>query len=379
MSLMLPSHNSASLSLADVLPSCLASLGISGYENALSLPHVSTAVVVLVDGLGSQNLSHAKAHARFLAGAAGGQPKLQTVFPSTTASALATLTTGSVPGVHGMLGYKIRDPRSGQMLNMLKDLAKLEDMPTWLGAEPLYGLARAQDVTPTVVSHSRFASTPLTEVIHRGATMLSANSFDERVDAVIELSRGQGKNLVVVYFSELDELAHSHGVSSHQWAAKLEDLDAALERLQSHVSSDVGIIVTADHGVVDIPAHKQILFGSDSDLITGVREIGGEPRCLQLYVEPEADRDLLVVKWRDFVGDTAWVVSREDAVENGLLSGLSDINAPRVGDIFVLARKDVVFYDERDAARSGRNMVGQHGGLSPVEMAIPCIKLGGYR
>ena len=52
MSYMLPSLNSAQLSLADVLPSCLASLGVPGLTNSLELPSVNSAVIVLVDGFG---------------------------------------------------------------------------------------------------------------------------------------------------------------------------------------------------------------------------------------------------------------------------------------------------------------------------------------
>jgi predicted AlkP superfamily pyrophosphatase or phosphodiesterase len=46
---------------------------------------------------------------------------IHTSFPSTTATSLATLTTGAMPGAHGMLGYTVQVPRSGgRLLNALK-------------------------------------------------------------------------------------------------------------------------------------------------------------------------------------------------------------------------------------------------------------------
>lgn len=374
---MLPSHNSASLSLADVLPSCLASLGVAGVENSLGLSDVTNSVVVVVDGLGVYNITHAKAHARFLARATQCSPNITTVFPSTTASALASLTTGVQPGKHGMLGYKIKNPDSGHILNMLKDLSQVS-ADSWLGAKPLYKFAGENDISVSVVSHSRFASTPLTRVIHDGARMVDANSFDDRINAVTQTLNRPGKQLVVLYFSELDELAHAHGVSSHKWSEKLEDLDRAIETLVSRLDSETGLLLTADHGIVDVPPHNHVLFGQQHELLAGIEAIGGEPRCLQLYLDSSVSRSVVVERWLKAYGEIAWVLDQATAIDAGLLSEITESHAHRVGDVLVLARENVAFYDIRDSSMAGRNMIGQHGGISAEEMMIPCAVFAGY-
>jgi hypothetical protein len=378
MSLMLPSVNSGELSLADVFPSCLSALGVDGFANRAQLSSARSAVVVVVDGLGALNLSAARGHARFLADALPRAPRARTVFPSTTAAALATLTTGAQPAQHGMLGYKIRDPRSGELVNQLNGLSSIADLAAWCAVPPLYGQAKHAGISPSVVSHSRFAATPLTSVIHVGADIVSANTLDERFAAARRLVEAPGSQLVVVYISELDELAHKLGVGSSQWAAQLESVDACVRAFCGELPRDVGVIVTADHGVIDIPTHKQLLFGADTELMNGVDSIGGEPRGLQLYVSSEVPAGEVAARWAEVYADYAWVMTKEQAVTEGLLLGLGNALADRVGDVLVIARKDVVFYDARDRTMTGRAMIGQHGGLSDAEMRIPFLRLGAF-
>jgi hypothetical protein len=352
---MLPSLNTGQSSLADVLPSCLATLGAQGFRNVLNLPVVRSAVVVLVDGLGAHNLAQASAHARFLSSISGKTHTIQTVFPSTTASALASLTTGESPGTHGMLGYRIKDPATGQVVNQLTGISSLTDSSSWLGASPVYSSAAQSGIHPAVVAHPRFADTPLTQLIHRGA-----NHY---------------------YISELDECAHNKGVMSSDWAMLLESVDSALKTLVASLPDDVGVLITADHGVVDIPAHKHLLYGEDPRLVDGVADIGGEPRCLQIFFDPEATPETrlrVCAAWIEDMEGIAWVMTKETVIEQGLLGEISEENAARIGDIWVLARKDVVFYDARDKTLKGRSMIGQHGGMSSTELTVPLLRAGGF-
>jgi predicted AlkP superfamily pyrophosphatase or phosphodiesterase len=381
MSIMLPSLNSASLSLADVLPSCLSSLGIPTFPNKLNLPQVNSAVVVLVDGLGSQNLQSAGAHARFLNQLSKASTTLNTVFPSTTAAALASLTTGTTPGQHGMTGYKVRDPESGEILNLLTGLGSLTNLSDWISHKPLYRVAVDHGMSSTVVAHPRFASTPLTQLIHAGASQVGAKSLDDRVQAVLSTLSQPGQHLVVLYISELDELAHNKGVSSSEWATALESLDGALKHLSEQLPQDAGMFVTADHGVLDIPSSSHFLYGNDIEHMEYIAQVGGEPRCLQLYFAASANseqRAKALEAWRSDWSEHAWVLSKTEVIDAGLYGLVSSVSAERLGDVFVLAKKDVAFYDERDHTLKGRNMIGQHGGVSPIEMTIPGIRLGAY-
>jgi hypothetical protein len=372
---MLPSLYSGAPSLADVLPSSLASLGLD-FPNPLGLRASRSCIIVLVDGLGASNLASAAGHARFLAAASSASSTLATVFPSTTAAALASLTTGRTPGEHGMVGYRVREPETGRLVNQLKELTQLQSPADWLCAPPLYLRAAELGVSSSVVQHPRFANTVFTETLHRGAAHVGAASLDERVDAALELVRAATPQLVLLYISELDEVAHQRGVSSLPWTATLEAIDAALNRLARSLPVSTGMLVTADHGVIDVPATRHILFGDDEALMDGVASVGGEPRGLQMYVAAGHSPDAVAKRWHEKYHDVAWVCTREQVVDAGLMGRVSERARERLGDVLVIARKAVAFYDARDARMSGRNMVGQHGALSTEEMSVPLIRLG---
>lgn len=373
---MLPSLNSAQLSLADVLPSCLASMNVAGFENTLSLPAVRSSIVVLIDGLGAGNLRLASAHARFLSAHLSGT--ISSVFPSTTAAALASLATGQLPGVHGITGYRILDPESGILVNQLTGLGTLEKPAEWLQTSSLFSI----DSCPTfVVGHPRFEHTPLSQMLYGGSVSAPAYTLDDRISRAAELAQ-QGTALIFLYISELDETAHKSGVDSTPWATKLEDVDAALNTLMRRIPADVGVFVTADHGITDVPVTHHRYFGIGDDLLIDVKQIGGEPRCLQLYLEggiSEEVANAVLQRWQDTFGDEAWILSKQEFINAGLLGKVSAKVSHRLGDIFILARENIVFYDGGDHTRSGQSMVGQHGAISELELEIPAIRLGAYR
>lgn len=377
---MLPSLNTGLLSLADVLPSCLASMGVAGFKNRLKLPDVSSCVVVLVDGLGKHNLAQAQAHARFLSSKAKLSADLTTVFPSTTAAALASMATGANPGEHGMAGYRVRDPRSGQILNQLTGLHALDQPAEWLRTSTVFDRAQPHSVRSFVVGNPRFARSTLTDIIYSGAEFIGARTIDDRVSEAVLLAKQQN-SLVVLYISELDELAHKHGVASAQWVAELESVDAAIALLEKQLGAEVGLFITADHGIIDIPVAKHYLYGAEQHHVQYLLGIGGEPRCLQLYFTQESteeERLSTLAAWKADFESLAWVLTREEVEQAGLFSSVTPEVTSRLGDVFVLAKKHVVFYDERDTTLKGRSMVGQHGGISPEEMTIPGIRLAAY-
>lgn len=371
---MLQSQNSGVLSLADVFPSCLSSLGSLGQPNPLNLAPCSSSIVVMIDGLGSQQLDSAKAHARFMSQLEG-KKNVVSVFPSTTASALSSLVTGTLPGQHGILGYKIMDPHSGLILNQLTEIGKVSTAP-WLLQPLLCSDELRQEIPFTVIGHSRFASSPLTQVLYQGARYISENNVDERIHKALKSAETTG-GLCLVYISELDEIAHKEGFKSSYWSQCLESIDAAMKDLVSHVSSGTGILITADHGIVDIPSTHHLLLG-DQPAFDSIVAWGGEPRCLQLFVSEGAVADDVLKSLITLELPHVSFFSRKEVIASNVFGELNSGAEQRMGDIFAFAHEGYALYNLRDATLSGRSMLGQHGGLTSQEMSIPCLLAGEY-
>ena len=202
--------------------------------------------------------------------------------------------------------------------------------------------------------------------------------FDEARRVLDEIDRG----LIYLYVPELDQAGHSAGWQSPLWTTALEELDGAVRSFVPTLGRGEGMLLTADHGVLDVSKHSQVLFDSEPRLIDGIRFIGGEPRALQLYFEPDATSDhraSVLASWREIEGSRSWIVSRAQAIESGWFGPTVDFEViPRIGDIIVAARKTIAYYDSRVATNTGRSMVGQHGSWSSEELTIPLLRFGAF-
>jgi len=368
---MLPAPKSDGLSLADVLASCLESLG--GHTNRLGLAPAGNAVVLLVDGLGADQLKARAGHSRVLAPALSPRAVIEAGFPSTTASSLASLTTGTLPGVHGLVGYSVLDPAHDRVVNQLHGWDKQLDPATWQRVPTLFERAAAQGLDPVVVGAPRYRDSGFTNAVLRGARFVGAESIQDRMDAAAAVLRTPGPpKLMYVYVPELDMALHAHGTESAEWTDTLEQIDAAAKTLVSALGKRDGMLVTADHGAVDVAAHNHVEF---DDLMDGVRHAAGEPRAVQLHLEPDAVREVVVGRWRAAEGHRAWIATRDEAVSSGWFGDVHPDVLPRIGDIIVAARKAVAYYHSE---WGGRNMVGQHGSLSPAELRVPLLRFGAF-
>ena len=374
---MLPVRPFSAVRLADVLTSSLASL--TGADNPLGLPPTNKAVVVLADGLGVSSLRARAGHARFLTGHLGKTDVVDGVFPATTAAGIASLTTGTAPGTHGLVGYKVLDAANDRVVNQLTGWDADMEPLAWQNQPTVFDRATEAGIPSFAVGPKRFNGSGFSQAALRGAAYVPAETMALRFQAAREIFDTEPRALIYLYVPELDINAHAHGWESDRWLAQLESLDAETARFAAGLRQDEGLILTADHGVVDVPAAKQVLFDTVPELVAGVRHIGGDPRCLQLYTEPGVDGDALAETWRAVEGERAWIFTRAEAVAAGLFGSVRAEAMDRIGDVIVAARKLIAYYDSREPNQSARSMVGQHGSLTDEELRVPLIRVGAYR
>jgi hypothetical protein len=368
---MLPAAKTSRFSLADVLPNCLDAL--QGRTGRLGLAPVTHAVVLLADGLGRGALDAHRGHARTLSSRLDADPAISAGFPTTTASALATLTTGTAPGEHGLVGYRALDPATGRVISQLTGETDV-DAATWQRMPTLFERAAAAGVRSVAIASPRHRESWFTRAVLRGAEYRGEVGLAARFDAAAAELAQPGPALIYLYVAELDVEGHAHGLDSGRWVAALEAVDAELTRFANRLGPTQGLLVTADHGMVDVPAGAQIVVAPA--LLAGVRAVAGEPRCLQLHLEPGVDAGEVAERWRESEGTHAWVATRDEAIEAGWFGAVADEVLPRIGDVLVAARKRYAYYVDPDD--TGRRMIGQHGSLTPEETGIPLLRFGAF-
>jgi hypothetical protein len=376
---MLPAPKSDKISLADVMPSSLAAL--TGGGGRLGLPSAERVVVVLVDGLGIAALRARAGHARLLASLVTASSVIDAGFPTTTAAALATLTTGTAPGQHGMVGYTVLDPANDRVVKQLSGWDAKMEPREWQPMPTVFEQATTLGLSAVVIGQERYRSTGFTEAVLRGADYIGAATIGDRVERAVDWLRTPGtRGIAYLYIPELDVAGHAVGSESPEWTNWLEILDDAVRTLAESAGPRDGVLVTADHGVLDIPEHSHVYFDSSPELLGGIRHVAGEPRCLQLHFEPDASdaqRERTIAAWREAEGARAWIATRQEAVAAGWFGDVRPEVAPRIGDLLVAARKNLAYYDGRSLGH-GKAMVGYHGSFSPAETQIPLLRLGAF-
>ncbi len=375
---MLPAPNSDRLRLADVLSGCLDS--VVGRNTRLTQARPAKAIVLLADGLGQSALKARQGHARSLVAAQSGpDPVIEVGFPTTTAASLTSLTTGSTPGTHGIVGYSVLDPDRDRIVNQLNGWDSGMDPFTWQRVPTVFERAAEDGVHAIAIGPERFRHSGFSRAALRGAVYRAGETISERLDQARRSLDEVDRAVLYVYVPELDKVAHASGVESGEWTEALEELDAAVRTFSNTLRRDEGLIVTADHGVLDVPERSHVLVDELPGLLDGVRHIGGEPRCLQLYCEPDADVAAVADRWRESEADRAWVATRDEAIAAGWFGAVDDAVRGRIGDVLIAARKRIAYYDGRSVqSLRGRGMVGQHGSLSDEESRVPLLRFGAF-
>jgi predicted AlkP superfamily pyrophosphatase or phosphodiesterase len=294
---------------------------------------------------------------------------VQTSFPSTTATSLATLTTGELPGVHGMLGYTVQVPRSGgRILNALKWDERV-DPENWQPVETLFQRASTQGISVTHVAAKRYENSGFTRAVFRGAEYKGANVVN---DLVSETKQALQKtpSFVYLYVNDLDSAGHSDGVGSDKWIAALSAIDQMVSQLMKEVPKGTRIWVTSDHGMINV--QEKIIIGQDNPLLTGVSLIAGEPRARHLYLSDDSvqAREDVASLWQQYLQEKALVLTREQAISSNLFGAQLSADAiDRMGEVIVIARGGLVLLDADRADKEGA-MVGHHGGDSEIESQV---------
>lgn len=321
-------------------------------------------VLLLIDGLGWHMLRRFGAQLPSLAACTAST--ITSVVPSTTASALPTLTTGVPPAVHGMLGDRMRV--GGRVLSVLQWTVADGRPP-----EP----ARVQPHRPfgggvvEVVSHAKFVGSGFTEAHLRGGTYHGFETTPElvaRVGACIDA----GAPVVYAYLPDVDRTAHELGMDHEAFGEALALADDVVAGIRRRLPADGVLVVTSDHGQVATAVDERV----DLRPLRGmVSAMGGSTRLRYLHARPGASADLLAAA-TELVGTRAWVHDRGGMVASGWMGPtMGPVVAGRLGDVVLAARGAATLVDPADLRQA--ELLTMHGSVTADEVLVPLLAVRG--
>jgi hypothetical protein len=368
-------------SLADIGPSVLAALGVAGERDVLDLGELTRACIFLVDGLGWVQLQRHADAAPFLSSMTG--RALTAGFPATTVTSLSSLGTGVPAGEHGLTGYSSYDAPTGAVVNWLawRSVGAGDDLREQIVPEDLQPRAtvweRAEQagVATAVCTYDNFASSGLTRAVLRGGRWDGTLAEGDAVARAATAADRGHRSLVYVYVSALDLVGHMRGPDTDAWRAQLAIVDRIAEQLAARLPTDATLLVTADHGMVHVPDEAKIDYDDHPTLQEGVVALAGEPRLRYVHTRDGAAGDV-AARWREALGQTWRVLSRDDAIDAGLFGPTVTPDARRrIGDVVALSLGEGGVVERRKLPRLSA-MPGQHGSVTDEELLVPLLRAG---
>ncbi len=359
---ILPAYGDASI--RGIVPAIFAPRGTRSLPSWFpALASGARQVVLLVlDGLGWEQLQQRAHIAPTLAGMQGGP--ITSVAPTTTATALTSITTGLTPGEHGVVGYRMEV--RGDIMNMLRWTTKsgdarrvhlpveIQPFPTFLG----------EDV---VISNKiEFDTTGFTQAHLRGTRQVTWRLPSNIVVDTRSLL-AKGERFVYLYYDGIDKVAHEKGLDEY-YDAELRTVDRLVADLIDVLPNDAVLLITADHGQVSIGDN---LVKPAPEVLAATRIQSGEGRFRWFHAKPGAATDLLDAACGAH-GDQAWVVSKEQAIADGWFGPVvAPPVAVRYGDVAVVPFEAVSMDDPADSGPFP--LVCRHGSLTSAEMLVPFL------
>ena len=320
------------------------------------------AVLLVLDGLGWDQFETYRHLMPSLSSLTGGP--IQTVAPTTTATALSSIATGLTPAEHGLIGYRI--VLGGEVVNVLRWMAGEQAVRRSHPPRDVQPYEPFLGFSPPVVSPAELQNSGFSEAHLRGSKPMGWRAPSSiAVEAAAQLAAGE--KFVYCYYGGVDKIAHERGFGPY-YEAELRFADHIVGEIIAALPPDTALLVTADHGQVDVG--RNVVYPS-AELLAGVAFQSGEGRFRWLHASPGATASIVEVATEE-VGHLGHVVTKDQMLdEHWFGPTMAPAIRSRLGDIALVAQEPVSFHDPLDSGPF--ELVCRHGALTSAEVNVPLL------
>ncbi len=224
-------------------------------------------ILVGIDGLGASWPERTATPALDRLAATGVRAeRLVVTFPSLTFPSFYTIATGLYPANHGIVSNTMLDPETGARFS-LGDRDAVSD-GRWWGGEPIWVTAERQGRRAAAFFW------PGTEAAIKNVRPSDWRPYDgsvpnsDRVAQVLawlDRPATERPSLITLYFSDVDETAHSYPVDSPEVTQAIARVDSALGLLLDGLDARglterVNVLLVSDHGMAAQSPERVILL-----------------------------------------------------------------------------------------------------------------------
>ncbi|MGC8710717.1 MAG: alkaline phosphatase family protein [Candidatus Micrarchaeia archaeon] len=367
------------------------------YESVVGERKPKKIILFLLDGFGYKDwLKYYKHFAFFKALSEKGKVcKITSTFPSTTACAITSVNTGLLPVQHELPEWQVYSERLDDQIDPLPfiSLSDSKKIPIEKGESASEYLFRGKSMSQRLAakriktyifqSKSIITSPYSLKLSKKGIAVPYYTLADLFVNLRQRLEKEKGKAYFYVYISEIDSIEHHYGPYTEYNYAIISLINHLIQtefidKLDKKAAADTLLILSADHGQINIP-HSNVIYLNRFKWLAGMFETGkrgrsitptGSPRDVFLHIKPD-----MLVKAKELLGralkSKAVVYTMDELVAKGVFGNQKPRKKflNKLGNLAILPRgNNTVWWKYGDNANK---FIGMHGNLSEEEMLIP--------
>lgn len=276
------------------------------FDDLLEKKHYKNVVVMLFDGMGTEILKKHKDSAPFLLSHLNST--ISSVFPPTTTAATTSIQSGLTPLEHGWLGWSVYFKELNQTVNLFPNT-------DFVTNEPVESYNAGKTIIPykTVEQRINESGKHKAYFISRYAS-IKIGTLDELVEKTIELCNENEEKYIYTYWNQPDFDMHDLGVNHPKIAEQIKLINDTVESLCNRLV-DTLLIVTADHGLVDI---EWVTLQDYPDILECLVRIPSiESRALTFFVK-DGYGEIFKERFNNYFGDRYILLSKNEVIEQGI-------------------------------------------------------------
>jgi hypothetical protein len=314
---------------------------------------------------------------------------ITTVFPTTTTTALVSLSSGVAPATHGIVGYRQYLPAYGVVTDMLKfsptGVARAEVLvgPHWRPSH-VSGVPTIfrRGLPAVALSRDKFAGTAFTKLLYDGAPFVPYGTASDLAHELGRLlTQQEPPPVVFTYWDELDTIQHLRGPTDRLFEFELERLAHLMEyvarTLPPRIRRRTTLMVTGDHGQVPATLAARIPIDRLPKVAQEMaRPLAGDRRS-GLFAARPGRLEALRIALAEALPDGTRILDVPELIHAGFFGPPPHHPelAERLGDLLVLVPSPAaLFYRMPGSTRRARFLPGAHGGLEPEELLVPLVR-----
>lgn len=331
------------------------------FDSVLSQKKPKRIFLLLIDGLGYNLLSKKLSSDSFLN--KNLLFKTTTVFPPTTTAATTSIQNGKAPNENGWLSWT-------QYFKEIDDII-IPFLGQGFYNEKKYGQDFAYNAVPVDTTVEELNRKGIkSRILFPAFKEDGCATFLQMCQRLQRYSTNKEYDYIYAYWDGYDTIMHINGPSSKKCDGYLRELNSNLEMLSKELGEDTMLIVTADHGQIDVEETINLYPKYEKYLL---KKPSLEFRATAFYVKEELKEEFEKVFKEEFEED--FILLTHSQVLQTQLFGTSK-DHPRfeefIGDYLAIAKSKKCF-KYQESPSNDPDLKGQHAGMLDDEVLIPII------